>query len=82
MSLRESLMSYIKESLLHGSSAPVTPDMSLIETGMLDSVALMNLLTYVEDRTGVHIPDIEVTPENFETVETIEALVLRLRAVR
>lgn len=82
MSLRENLMSYIQESLLHGSSAPLGPGTSLIETGILDSVALVNLLTYVEDRTGVRIPDVEVTPENFDTVESIEALVQRLRANR
>jgi len=82
MSLRENLLTYIRDTLLHGNPAPLAPGTSLIETGALDSIALVNLLSYVEDRTGVRIPDTEVTPENFDTVESIEALVQRLRADR
>jgi len=80
MSLRDDLRTFIRENLLGGDRTPLTPETSLVETGLLDSVALMNLIAYVEDRTGVRIPDADVTPQNFNTVASIELLVERLRS--
>ena len=79
MSLRDDLSTFIRVNVLGGDRIPLAPETSLVETGLLDSVSLMNLIVYVEDRTGVRIPDAEVTPENFNTVASIELLVERLR---
>jgi acyl carrier protein len=43
----------------------------LFSSGALDSVAMLNLITFVEERTGIEIRADEVTLENFDTIERI-----------
>ncbi|MFQ5669698.1 MAG: acyl carrier protein [Acidobacteriota bacterium] len=45
----------------------------------LDSVAMVGLLSSVEERFGVSIPPEEITPENFSTVTALATLVSRLQ---
>jgi len=81
MSVRELVRGYVQESLLRKSGiSELHDDDSLIEKGVLDSLALLNLLSFIEEKTGVRIPDDEVMLENFETVAAIERTVDRLRS--
>ena len=53
------------------------PDDSLFELGLLDSMAVLKMVAFCERNFQVEIPDAELLPENFETVRSIAALVLR-----
>jgi acyl carrier protein len=50
-------------------------DEDLIDTGVLDSLGIFQLVAFLEERFGVAIADTEITPENFGTLERIERLV-------
>jgi acyl carrier protein len=50
-------------------------DEDLIESGVLDSLGIFQLVAFLEERFGVAIADSEITPENFGTLERIERLV-------
>jgi acyl carrier protein len=79
MSLRNELIQFIKTDL-GANVATVDEHTNLIDNGILDSMALMRLMDFVEDRTGVRVPDSEVVPDNFQTVAEIETLVNRIRS--
>ena len=81
MSMRQELLQFIRTELA-GGAAPGSIDekTQLIDSGVIDSMALMRLITFVEDRTGIRIPDDEVLPDNFQSVEEIESLVARLKS--
>ncbi len=51
------------------------PDESLISTGILDSLALLKLILFIEERFSVKVMDGEVIPGNFETIARIAAFV-------
>jgi acyl carrier protein len=53
----------------------IDPSTSLLDTGVLDSVFLVQLVAFLEERFGVRIDQSDVTPGNFESVETIDRLV-------
>jgi acyl carrier protein len=81
MSLREELKTYIHQNLIRDKDIGAIGDHdSLVEHGILDSLALFNLLTFIEDQTGIRVPDTEVLLENFDTVAAIEQTVDRLRS--
>lgn len=48
------------------------PDEALFETGMLDSFGLPDLVSELELGFGVSIPDSDLRPSNFSTIEKID----------
>lgn len=64
-------------SLGEARGDPLTAD--LREAG-LTSVAAVRLMLEIEAAFDIAIPDAELTPENFATIASIEALILRLKA--
>lgn len=58
------------ELMLAGGQEPSTDD-SLIGSGLLDSLALLRVILFLQEEFGIGIDDGEVTPENFETVRKI-----------
>ena len=52
----------------------------LLESGILDSLELMSLVTYVEEHYAFHLPEEEYVPENFQTPTTIARMVRRALA--
>ncbi len=50
----------------------------LLDEGLLDSMHILGLVIYLEERTGSAVPLEEVVPENFETPDRIAALACRL----
>lgn len=51
----------------------ITPEARLFSSGLLDSVAMVRLIGFVEDTTGRQVPPHEVTLENFDTADRIAA---------
>lgn len=45
----------------------------LFSTGLLDSVSMMNLILFIEQRSGAEVRPSDVTLDNFDTVARIVA---------
>lgn len=56
-------------------SGEIADDVSLLEQGVIDSVTMVDLITFLESHYGIHIDDEEMTPENFDSLNAIVALV-------
>jgi acyl carrier protein len=76
----EPIREYIERHHLDGRSE-LDPKTPLLEWGVIDSLALTDVLDFVEDEYEVTIPVEEITPENLRDLESIGALVARLEAV-
>jgi len=50
-------------------------DEDLIDSGVVDSLGIFQLVAFLEERFGVAIADSEITPDNFGTIARIERLV-------
>ena len=48
------------------------PDESLFDSGALDSFTLPDLVAGLEEQFGISIPDSDLIPERFDTVNKIE----------
>ncbi len=48
---------------------------SLIESGIIDSLAIMKLLTFMEKKFSIQISSNDLMPENFESIESISKMV-------
>jgi len=71
---------YLLTEILYDRNLQDLPaDENLIDKGLLDSLAILKVVTFCEEQFGVTIPDTEVLPDNMESVRTIAALVERVR---
>lgn len=83
MPLKDDLVRFIQQTLVaDGGGEAITESTPLIDRGIIDSMGLLQIVMFVEEQTGVRIPDDEVLPDHFQTVGDIEALVQRLKAKR
>src|SRR5215510_34512 len=73
------LVRFANAQLIAGAGCEVDADTPVLEMGVLDSLAMVALLTHIHSRLGVAIPDEEVLPENFETFGKLADLVARVR---
>ncbi len=64
----------------HGNRAELTGDYRLIEKGVIDSLGMFKIITFLEDELGFEIPDDSLMVENFETLDAIASMVTRTGA--
>ncbi len=63
---------FIRENFIAGrSDVQISPDESLIESGIMDSTGVLELVEFLESTYSIHIEDEELVPENLETVNNI-----------
>ena len=55
-----------------GKELTVAADESLFDSGVLDSFGLQDLVTELEHVFNVKIPDADLTPRKFDSIERIE----------
>jgi len=71
----------IREYLEEGDDREITETTPLISGGIVDSFSMVSLLRFLERKYSIHIPDEAATPEAFDTVDRIGALVRRFQEV-
>ncbi len=75
--LKDQIRNFILENL--ASVKGITSfqdDESLMDNGVIDSLGIFRLVSFLEEDFGVRISDEEINPENLKSVDTIEQLVI------
>lgn len=63
---------YISRELVQDPGLlPLADSTSLLDSGILDSLSLLRLVVYLEERFGIMVGDADLLPENFDSVEAI-----------
>ena len=71
MNMREKIISILSELR---PEFDFNESLNCIEEGMLDSFDIINLVTTLDSEFGISIDGMDVLPDNFSSVERIEAL--------
>ncbi|MDD2272180.1 MAG: acyl carrier protein [Desulfuromonadaceae bacterium] len=76
MSVLKKLENYLLTEIAAGlGKKTLEPDEDLLELGIIDSLGLMKLISFMEEDFGIRIPDEEVVPENFQSLTSMARLV-------
>jgi acyl carrier protein len=70
--LSNRLIRFVREDLLNGRSVAIEPDTRLFDEGIVDSLAILRLIAFLELRIGRSIADHEIVMEHFTTVRAID----------
>ena len=80
MKLEAVINDYISRELVQDATLlPLGNATSLLETGVLDSLSLLRLVVFIQERFGITVDDVDLVPEHFDSVDAICAY-LRSRA--
>ncbi|MGY0490650.1 acyl carrier protein [Streptomyces sp. WG-D5] len=74
----------IKQFLIEEFLPDLTPDQladdqDLLTNGAIDSLGLLKLIAWVEDRFGLAVDDTDLDPDNFRSAAAIDAFVAGAR---
>jgi acyl carrier protein len=63
---------FINTELLYRQDQEIDYAENLIDSGVIDSMTLLRLLSFLEENYGIEIPDQEIVPDNFRSMSAIE----------
>ena len=76
---KQTIMAWINENCMRGKTGfNLEPDTSLLVHDILDSLDFMSLVEHLQTKYSIEIDEDDMSPENFESVNTIANLVATL----
>jgi acyl carrier protein len=78
----QEIAAFVKQELLGGRPIKFDESTDLIAQGIIDSLGLMRLVSFLEENCQVQILDEEMVAENFRTVATIQDFVANHQTVQ
>ncbi|MBN2272732.1 MAG: acyl carrier protein [Bacteroidales bacterium] len=73
--MKELVLNYVLKEYIDDEDAEIAYDTPLISSGYVDSFSMVSLLVFLENKFKIKIPSSKATPEAFDTVDNIVALV-------
>lgn len=70
----------ISELICEGDVTSIDPALPLVDNHIIDSLGLLRLIIFIEEEFGIEVCDEEVIPENFQTINDIQAFIQRKKA--
>lgn len=75
-SVESTVANYIAENILFSRNGyPYPSDASFLENGIIDSMNVLELVMFVEEKFKVKVDDSEIVPENFDSVSKLAAYI-------
>ncbi|MGB0909846.1 MAG: acyl carrier protein [Nitrospirales bacterium] len=71
----ERIRKFIIEHIPKARQLEIQDDEQLLENGLLDSLGILDVVTYLEEEFGISVSDEELTPDNFQSIQTMSGYV-------
>ncbi len=71
MDTKAILLEYVRKELLADSRMEPGVSDDLLSEGLIDSMGVVKLVLFIEERFGIQIPDGDIVFENFQTIEAL-----------
>jgi acyl carrier protein len=79
--LRRELRTFIEDNFLYlHPDVELRDDDDFLELGVMDSLGFVELVEEVQNRHGVAVTDVEITPDNFGSIDAIVGYLSRKQA--
>lgn len=75
---KQAITAFIVENFLFGNAkeAPAA-EASFLETGLVDSTGVLEIVSFLEGKYGISVGDDELVPQNLDSVANLAAFVVR-----
>jgi acyl carrier protein len=77
-SVERDVTKFIVDNFLFGNAAEApAPATSFMETGLIDSTGVLELVAFIEEKYGLKVADDELVPENLDSVSNLAGFVVK-----
>ncbi len=71
MNYEQKIKEFISEKFLFGENNRLTNEISLYDSGIIDSTGMLEIIVFLEETFNIKIKDEELIPENLENINYI-----------
>ena len=75
------IRSFIVDRFLFGDAKELSDTTPLLETHIIDSTGVLEIVSYLEERFKIRVEDADMTPENLNSIKSIDEYLRRKTAV-
>lgn len=75
--VRTAIRQFIAQHFPLSQKRQFTDDASLLESGIVDSIGILEIVSYLEQEFAIQVSDDDLLPENFGSISGIAAFVER-----
>jgi acyl carrier protein len=79
MTDRDRIRHFILDYFYVTDPRTLTDDVSLIDSGLVDSTGMMGVIMFIESEFGISVEDRDTTPDNLDSIAKIASFVDRKR---
>jgi acyl carrier protein len=76
-SAEQRINTFLLEKFPLARKTGIAKDTALLEKGILDSLGILDVVSFLETEFAIVVNDEELVPENFQTIGTLSAFVLK-----
>lgn len=70
---REKIREFIIENFLFGSDDGLEDETSFLDSRIIDSTGILELVTFLEEEFSINVEDEELIPENLDSINNVVA---------
>lgn len=82
LSIEEQVREFIINNFLFGMDNGLSMSDSLLKAGVIDSTGVLELISYLENTFHISLDDVDLTPENLDSLDNIAAMIRRKQSER
>lgn len=71
MDFKNSLMKYIQDEFIRKRGGDIKEDEDLLSSGLIDSLGILKLVSFMEEEFAMEVPSEDVVYENFYSIEAM-----------
>ncbi len=71
MEVKAIIQQFIIEQFLFGEDDQLKEDTSFLDSGLIDSTGILELVSFLEERFKIKVEDEELIPENLDSIKNV-----------
>lgn len=75
--MKEEIKKFIISNYMKTKSAQIGDNDSFLEKGIIDSIGVIELVSFIQAKYGIKISPVDIIPENFDTLNNLERYIAR-----
>jgi len=77
--ISQKISDFLAEEALDGDASELELSTPLLQLGIIDSLKMLSLVSFIESTFGVEVSENDLVPDNFQSIEAITNMVVRLQ---